>query len=68
MKLSFDKFERYEMPQIILCNPNSRATETDGKITITDTVGVLSNPSGMSLKLNFNAPHELKIRKLFSEN
>lgn len=61
MKLSFDKFERYELPQITLCNPNSRATEIDGKITITDTVGVLSNPKGTSLKLNFNAPHELSF-------
>ena len=61
MILSFDKFERYEMPQVTLCNPNSRATEVDGKITITDTVGVLSNPSGMNLKLNFNAPHELSF-------
>ena len=59
MKLSFDKFERYELPQVTLCNPNSRATEVDGKTTITDTVGVLSNPKGMNLKLNFNAPHEL---------
>ncbi len=61
MILSFDKFERYEVPQITLCNPNSRATEVDGKITITDTVGVLSNPKGMNLKLNFNAPHELSF-------
>lgn len=61
MILSFNKFERYEMPQVTLCNPNSRATEVDGKITITDTVGVLSNPKGMSLKLNFNAPHELSF-------
>lgn len=61
MTLSFDKFERYEVPQVTLCNPNSRATEVDGKITITDTVGVLSNPSGMNLKLNFNAPHELSF-------
>ena len=43
MILSFDKFERYELPQLTLCNPNSRATEDEGKITITDTVGVLSN-------------------------
>lgn len=61
MKLSFDKFERYELPQVTLCNPNSRATEVDGQITITDTVGVLSNPKGMNLKLNFNAPHELSF-------
>ena len=61
MILSFDKFERYELPQVTLCNPNSRATEVDGKITITDTVGVLSNPSGMNLKLNFNAPYELSF-------
>ena len=61
MILSFDKFERYEVPQVTLCNPNSRATEVDGKITITDTVGVLSNPKGVSLKLNFNAPHELSF-------
>ena len=61
MKLSFDKFERYELPQVTLCNPNSRATEVNGKITITDTVGVLSNPKGMNLKLNFNAPHELSF-------
>lgn len=61
MILSFDKFERYEMPQVTLCNPNSRCTEVDGKITITDTVGMLSNPSGMNLKLNFNAPHELSF-------
>lgn len=61
MILSFDKFERYEIPQVTLCNPNSRATEVDGKITITDTVGVLSNPKGMNLKLNFNAPHELSF-------
>ena len=61
MTLSFDKFERYEIPQVTLCNPNSRAIEVDGKITITDTVGVLSNPKGMSLKLNFNAPHELSF-------
>ena len=61
MTLSFDKFERYELPQVTLCNPNSRATEVDGKITITDTVGVLSNPKGMNLKLNFNAPHELSF-------
>ncbi len=61
MILSFDKFERYELPQITLCNPNSRATEVGGKIMITDTVGVLSNPKGMNLKLNFNAPHELSF-------
>ena len=61
MILSFDKFERYELPQVTLCNPNSRATEVNGKITITDTVGVLSNPKGMNLKLNFNAPHELSF-------
>ena len=61
MILIFDKFERYELPQVTLCNPNSRATEVDGKITITDTVGVLSNPKGMNLKLNFNAPHELSF-------
>ena len=61
MKLNFDKFERYELPQVTLCNPNSRAIEADGKITITDTVGVLSNPKGMNLKLNFNAPHELSF-------
>lgn len=61
MILSFDKFERYEVPQVTLCNPNSRAKEVNGEITITDTVGVLSNPKGMSLKLNFNAPHELSF-------
>ena len=61
MILSFDKFERYEVPQVTLCNPNSRATEVDGKTTITDTVGVLSNPKGTNLKLNFNAPHELSF-------
>ncbi len=61
MILSFDKFERYEVPQVILCNPNSRAIEVDGKITITDAVGVLSNPKGTNLKLNFNAPHELSF-------
>lgn len=61
MILSFDKFERYELPQVTLCNPNSRATEVDGKITITDAVGLLSNPKGMDLKLNFNAPHELSF-------
>ena len=61
MILSFDKFERYELPQVTLCNPNSRAIEVDGKITITDTVGVLSNTKGMNLKLNFNAPHELSF-------
>ena len=61
MKLSFDKFERYELPQVTLCNPNSRAKEVDGEIMITDTVGVLSNPKGMNLKLNFNAPHELSF-------
>jgi len=61
MTLSFDKFEKYEMPQITLCNPSSRATVTNGKITISDTVGVLSNASGIDLKINFNAPCELSF-------
>ena len=57
MKASFDKFNRYEIPQISLCNPSSRASIVDGKTVISNIVGVL-DVTPPHLVLNFNAPHE----------
>ena len=57
MKASFDKFNRYEIPQISLCNPSSRASIVDGKTVISNIVGVL-DVIPPHLVLNFNAPHE----------
>lgn len=57
MKVSFDKFNRYEIPQISLCNPSSRASIVDGKIVVSNIVGVL-DVVPPHLVLNFNAPHE----------
>lgn len=59
MKVSFDQFNRYEIPQLTLCNPGSKATVWEEKINLTGPVGLLSDPIGLRLKLNFNAPHEL---------
>lgn len=57
MKASFDKFNRYEIPQISLCNPSSRVSIVDGKTVISNIVGVL-DVTPPHLVLNFNAPHE----------
>lgn len=58
MKMSFDKFERFEEPQIILCNPGSRYANGD----ISLPVGELSNFTDLEIILNFGAPSDLNFR------
>lgn len=66
MNISFDKFEQFEAPILTLCNPNSEATIKDGKITLSNTLGLLPDCKKVVLSPNFNTQWELSFE--FSDN
>lgn len=61
MIVSFDKFEHFESPILTLCNPNSEATISDGKVTLSNTIGMLPDCKKVSLSPNFNSQWELSF-------
>lgn len=66
MNISFDKFEQFEAPTLTLCNPNSEATIKDGKVTLSNTLGMLPDCKKVALSPNFNTQWELSFE--FSDN
>lgn len=66
MNISFDKFEQFEAPILTLCNPNSEATIKDGKVTLSNTLGMLPDCKKVFLSPNFNTQWELSFE--FSDN
>lgn len=58
MVIKFDRFERFEEPQLILCNPGSKYV--DGNITL--PIGELSNTTDLEIQFNFGSPSELNFR------
>lgn len=66
MNISFDKFEQFEAPILTLCNPNSEATIKDGKVTLSNTLGMLPDCKKVVLSPNFNTQWELSFE--FSDN
>lgn len=58
MVISFNKFERFEQPQIILCSPGSRYINND----ITLPVGELSHITDVEIQFNFGSPSEMNFR------
>ena len=58
MIISFDKFSRFEQPQIILCSPGSRYIDGD----ITMPLGELSYISDLEIQYNFGDTSELNFR------
>ena len=66
MNISFDKFEQFEAPILTLCNPNSEATIKDGKVTLSNTLGMLPDCKKVNLSPNFNTQWELSFE--FSDN
>lgn len=61
MNISFDKFEQFEAPILTLCNPNSEATIKDGKVTLSNTLGMLPDCKKVVLSPNFNSQWELSF-------
>lgn len=68
MNISFDKFEQFEAPVLTLCNPNSEATIKDGKVTLSNTLGMLSDCKKVNLSPNFNTQWELSFEFSDSKN
>lgn len=71
MIAKFDKFSRFEIPAMTLCNPGSKLVHFDGDIddplfsgycSPTNSIGILSNTSDEELIINFNAISELNFR------
>ena len=58
MLVRFDSLNRFETPQIYLCNPGSRYQ--DGKLT--GMVGILTDTDDEEAVLNFNAASEFNFR------
>lgn len=58
MLVRFDGLDRYETPQMTLCNPGS--TFNNG--ILTKVVGILSNTSDEEIVFNFNSTSELNFR------
>jgi hypothetical protein len=58
MVVSFDKFERLETPQIVLCNPGSKIVSGNP----TNVIGELPNVTDMQIVMNFNAKSTLNFR------
>lgn len=56
MIATFDAFGRYEMPEISLCSPSSKATYVDKKLQPSMLIGAIQDPQDFSIALNFNAP------------
>lgn len=68
MKISFDKFEQFEAPILTLCNPNSEVTIKDGKVTLSNTLGMLPDCKKVVLSPNFNTQWELSFEFSDSRN
>lgn len=68
MNISFDKFEQFEVPILTLCNPNSEATTKDGKVTLSNTLGMLPDCKKVVFSPNFNAQWELSFEFPDSKN
>lgn len=68
MNISFDKFEQFEAPILTLCNPNSEATIKDGKVTLSNTLGMLPDCKKVALSPNFNTQWELSFEFPDSRN
>lgn len=58
MVISFDKFDRLETPQVVLCNPGSRLVNDNP----TNVIGELPNISDLQIVMNFNAKSTLSFR------
>lgn len=68
MIVSYDTFENLEQPTLTLCNPNSEAIETEGNITLTNSIGQLSSYKKVILSPNFNSQWELSFEFSDSKN
>lgn len=58
MRIRFDSLNRYEEPELILCNPGS--TYSNG--TVSNSVTILPCVSDMEIVFNFNSTSELNFR------
>ena len=58
MNISFDTFQRFETPQLILCNPSSRFEDN----ALTTAIGELVNVSDISFEFDFGSYSELNFR------
>lgn len=58
MFTTFDKFDVFETPALILCNPGSKFSEDD----ITQAIGELVNVSDIELEQNFNSTSSVNFR------
>ena len=58
---NFNSFDCLETPILTLCNPNCIATIETNSAILSSAIGNVINPSGVSLKLNFNAQSELNF-------
>lgn len=57
MVVTFDKFSKFEQPQLVLCNPSS--VYSNG--VITNAIGTIFNPTDIDLNIHFNAKSELSF-------
>lgn len=58
MKVKFDSLNRFEEPELVLCNPGS--TYSDG--TVSNVVAILPDVSDLEFVYNFNSPSEMNFR------
>lgn len=58
MKIAFDKFDNYETPELILCNPGSTYSETG----ISHALYTISQFSDLEVILNFNSISTVSFR------
>lgn len=59
MYVKFDSLNRFEVPQMFLCNPGSIYRDDN---TLSSVVGILHNTSDEEIVFNFNATSELNLR------
>lgn len=59
MIVKFDSLNRFEVPQMYICNPGS-VYNANG--TVSNTIGILNNTSDEEIIFNFNAMSELNFR------
>lgn len=59
MIVKFDSLNRFEVPQMYICNPGS-VYNANG--TVSNTIGILNNTSDEEIVFNFNAQSELNFR------
>lgn len=57
MIISFDKFDKFEQPQLVLCNP--ACLYSNGGVT--NAIGTIFNPTNIDMSFNFGTKSELSF-------